>query len=365
LPKIHVSMLVPGMRLSKPVYGLDEAVLWVGHALTVRAIKRLKLHRIEYVDVEGTEDEALAEVPTVELIPPESREKAISSVKASFQEAVHHKPSAHSPEIEETARDLVHFLTRHQRLISSISEIRSLDEYLLEHSVNVSALAIMTGACLGLGEDELYQLGVCGLMHDIGKVKVPQAILNKPGRLTADEFREVQKHTVYALELLSYDPIAAKVASQHHERYDGSGYPFMLKRDEIHVYAQIIGLADVYDAMTVDRCYRDACQAREVIELIAATGNYHFEYRIVKAFLSNIAPYPVGSKVLLSNGQSAIVVSASHHFPIYPRIRLLTDERGEQLSTFEDIDLHTGYKGLYIVRQLSTQQAHTDSPRAG
>ena len=353
MQKVHVSLLVPGMKLAEPVLtGSDDALLWVGHTLTVRTIKLLRQHRIEYVFIEECSEFESVELSPVELVPAECRARAISRVWATFEKAIHSKPVAHSPEIQETARELVNFLTKHKRLIRSISEIRSVDEYLLEHSVNVSAMAIMTGTCLGMDEDELYMLGICGLMHDIGKIKVPPEILNKPARLTEEEYKEVQKHTLYALDVLGYDEVAAKVASQHHERYDGSGYPYKLVKGEIHPYAQIIGLVDVYDALTVDRCYRSACQAREVIELVAATGNYHYDYTIVRAFLSNIAPYPVGTKVLLSNGQTALVVSSAQHFPIYPKVRLLTDEQGQPLPVYEDVDLQFGSKGLFIEKQL-------------
>lgn len=353
MKKVHVSRLIPGMKLAQPVTGLKGVILWAGEPLTPRAIKRLYLHCVEYVyiDSDGTNgpaDEATADIKPVELIPDETRRKAISSVQSAFKKTMQNNKLSRSPEIEETARDLVHYLTRHQRLIQSVTAIRNRDEYLFEHSVNVSALAVMTGACMGLSEDELYHLALCGLFHDIGKIKVPPAILDKPGPLTEEELVEVRKHTIYALELLDYDPVAARVASQHHERYDGSGYPHRLAGDGIDLFAQIIGLVDAYDAMTVDRCYRGAIPVREVIEMLGGSGNYHFNFRVVKAFLANIAPYPVGSRIRLSNGQRGVVVRVGYGFPLYPTVRLLTDSNNNPLPEPQEVDLFNTRTGMII-----------------
>lgn len=351
MQKMHVSQLLPGMRLAQPITGVSGLRLWAGEALTISSIKRLHLHGVEYVYIDpygNTDLEAGADQQPVKLLPDTTRRKAMARLQFAFEDALQRNKLGRSPEIEEMAREMVHYLTRHRQLIQSITQIRSRDEYLMEHSVNVSALAIMTGACLGLAEDQLFKLGVCGLLHDIGKVKVPPAILDKPGPLSKEEYAEVQRHTLYAKELLAYDPVAARVATQHHERYDGSGYPYGLLGDDIDLFAQIVGLVDVYDAMMVDRCYRRAIPAREVIEMLSGSGNYHFSFRVVRAFVANIAPYPIGTLVRLSTGQLAVVVKVSPGFPLYPTVRLLTDEQDNPLPEPQEVDLFKGHRRVVI-----------------
>lgn len=145
----------------------------------------------------------------------------------------------------------------------------------------------------------------------LGKVKIPDEILNKPGRLTDEEFSTIKMHTTYGYKLIfdakGLDKIHALVALQHHESYDGSGYPLGIKDDKFIEYAQIISIADKFDALTADRVYRKSFPPYEAYEMCAASGNYLFKKHIVDAFLYNIAAYPSGSLVEINNGCIAVV----------------------------------------------------------
>lgn len=235
-------------------------------------------------------------------------------------------------------------------------DIRTMDDNVFAHSVNVCVLALMTGITLGFERPKLFHLGMGAILHDIGKTKVPKSILDKPGRLTEAEYAEVKKHPQYGLDILSNNPqvssISRLVVYQHHERYNGEGYPRSLKELEIHQFAQITGMVDMYDALTANRVYRAAFLPHEAYEMIAGSGNYLFDFDIIEPFLSNIAAYPAGSIVELSTGEIAVVVSTKKGFPLYPKVRMLLDEKGRAMQEPVELDLF-GCRNVVICRVVN------------
>ncbi|MHB8156599.1 MAG: HD-GYP domain-containing protein, partial [Desulfocucumaceae bacterium] len=165
-----------------------------------------------------------------------------------------------------------------------------------------------------------------------GKILIPQEVLNKPSILSAEEFEELKKHCYYGNRILKSSNIlgalAASVALQHHERYNGQGYPRGLKGNEIHEFSRIAGITDTYDAITVDRVYRKAIPPKEAWELISQAGGALFDSEIAKSFLGSIAVYPVGTIVLLNTGEVGAVIENIKGYPNYPRVRILFDPRG-------------------------------------
>jgi HD-GYP domain-containing protein (c-di-GMP phosphodiesterase class II) len=195
-------------------------------------------------------------------------------------------------------------------------------------SLNVTTLSLIIGKRLGYKEDRLERLGLGAFLHDIGKVKVPNSILNKPGELTDSEFEEVKKHTIYGYEILkpqdSVPETSARIAYQHHERCDGSGYPKGITRRFIDEGSRIVAIADVFDSMINDRVYRPGIKVNEVIEYLYSTVTQNkLDREIVKMFLEIITPYPIGTKVKLSIGCEAVVVKINKDAKLRPVVKIL------------------------------------------
>lgn len=197
-------------------------------------------------------------------------------------------------------------------LIRSMNQIRSSDEYLYTHSMNVAMLSMLIGKWLKYEDKKLQALVQAALLHDIGKIKVPLEILNKPGKLTDAEYEEMKKHSEYGYRMLeekgniSMDICLAVL--MHHEREDGSGYPIGAKSNRIHDFAKIIAVADIYDAMTSERVYKERESPFEVFELMEEKTIGQLSVEVVLTFLNNIASYYIGDLVMLDNGEVGEIV---------------------------------------------------------
>jgi len=207
----------------------------------------------------------------------------------------------------------------------NLSDIRSFDEYTFCHSVNVAVISITIGMTLYYPRSKLLDLGLGVLLHDIGKTQISKDILNKPGKLTEEEFSLIKKHTWYGFDMLRSDPeikiTSSHVALQHHERIDGSGYPRQLKGRMIHEYARISAIADVFDALIHDRCYRPKLPVHEVYKYFVEQTYSQFDNYFLDHFIQKIALYPQGTKVLLNDGRSGFVIK-QNNIPTCPVIRL-------------------------------------------
>lgn len=197
-------------------------------------------------------------------------------------------------------------------LISCLSKVRSIDEYTYTHSLNVSLLCSLLGSWLNLSHTHIEQLSYCGILHDIGKSKIPPEILNKPGTLTNEEFEEVKKHPVIAYKLLEQENSVSKDVAlgilMHHEREDGSGYPLGLKSNQIHYYAKVLAVVDVYDAMTSNRVYRKRQPPFDVLEMYESEYLTKCDTGIMLTFLKHISSYYVGTAVKLNDGTTGEIV---------------------------------------------------------
>ena len=223
-----------------------------------------------------------------------------------------------------------------QRVISNpnamlwLTRLKHQDEYTAEHSVNVSLLAISLGQHLDLAPYELENLGICGLMHDIGKMKVPDEILNKPGRLTPEEFEEMARHTTYARQLLmgrsDIYPGAVDVAWTHHERLDGKGYPRGIDSTKISLFTRIVSVVDAYDAMTSDRVYKAGMSSLEAMKILNKNAGTQFDKEVVKKFIAMIGLYPPGYLLQMTNGEVGIILSADEGYQLKPRGIMILDK---------------------------------------
>lgn len=353
--RVSLVNVKPGMKVGRSVRsGNGQVLLNTGVILNDRYIARLRSLGIPslYID-----DGFLPDIQVDDVIPEEIRIKAVKQVKNLLK--AHAKSLGdnvkESEKVYSTISEIIDQLLNNHNLMVELVDIRSMDDYVFAHSVNVCVLALMTGISLGYERPKLFHLGMGSLLHDIGKVLVPKEILNKPGPLTEEEYNIVKKHPEYGLQILSKNPqvssLSRMVVYQHHERYCGTGYPQGLKDSEIHEFAQITGMVDMYDALTADRVYRKAFPPHEAYEMIAGAGDYLFPYHIIEPFLSNIAAYPAGTVVELSSREIAVVMRTTKGLPLSPRVRLLYDKAARPVTTLIELEL-SDYRNVVISRVL-------------
>lgn len=234
-------------------------------------------------------------------------------------------------EAKSTVRTCVESILRNPDALLWMTKIRSEDEYTAEHCLNVCILAIAFGRHLGFSEADLESIGLCGLLHDVGKMRIPPALLNKPGALTTKEFNQIRAHTVHGRNLLLSTPgvtnVVVDVAYSHHERIDGKGYPRKLSAEKISRFARMIALVDAYDAMTADRCYAVAIPTTHALRNIYKDRGTHFDEKLALAFIKSVGLYPPGTVVQLHNDYVGIVLEANEQYRHLPKIILI--KRGE------------------------------------
>jgi putative nucleotidyltransferase with HDIG domain len=234
-------------------------------------------------------------------------------------------------------------ILRNSGAILSLSRIKNKDEYTFQHSVGVAALLIAFCRGLGFDEDTLHQAGIGGMVHDVGKMQTPDRILNKPGKLTDDEFTVMRHHVVASREILEITPnisqTALHVAAQHHERFDGSGYPNHLKGEEISRIGQMAAIIDVYDAITSDRVYHKGLAPTEALRKLFEWSKFHFNPELVHAFARVVGIYPVGALVRLESERLAVVVEQRESNMLQPLVRVIFDARRNHYLKPEEVDL--------------------------
>jgi putative nucleotidyltransferase with HDIG domain len=211
----------------------------------------------------------------------------------------------------------------------SVTRLKDFDNYTFTHSVNVSVLAISLGKRLGLSEHDLNALGLAGLLHDIGKMQIPEQILNKPGKLTEAEFNVMKQHAyrgyVYLKSTRSVSEEILQAVRHHHEKSDGSGYPDGLREAKIPKFAKIISVADVYDAITSERVYRKGMLPFEAMCRMFSWSGKQFNDALVRFFISIVGIYPAGTMVMLDTKEVAIIVGPNKNEPLRPRVLIMTD----------------------------------------
>ena len=250
-----------------------------------------------------------------------------------------------------------------------LTHMKSRDEYTATHCINVCILALTFGRCLGLDKRKLNILGLGALLHDIGKMQVPAEILNKPGRLTDEEFIVMQTHPVHGHSLLGpghdLDPLCMDIVLHHHERLGGSGYPDGLVEDRIPLLTRISSIVDVYDAVTSDRCYHDGIPPALALKNLFTWAPNNFDLSLIERFIKCVGIYPVGSVVELSTGEIGIVVATEEYHRLKPVVMLVKKASGEPYPTRRLINLSSPSWGkdgapLSIIKVLEPQALGVD-----
>lgn len=232
---------------------------------------------------------------------------------------------------------------RNSGALMGLIGIKNKDDYTFLHSVSVCTLMIAFGRSLGLTGDELRQGGIGGLLHDIGKMKVPDEVLNKPGRLTDAEFDLIKQHPCdghsVLLETDGIGPVPLDITRHHHERLDGSGYPDKLAGDAISSMARMAAIVDVYDAITADRCYHKGLPAAEALRKMWEWSTNHFDQKLLQAFMRCVGIYPVGSLVRLESGRLGVVIEQNDNSLLTPRLRVFFSTKSNGYIKPEVVDL--------------------------
>jgi HD-GYP domain-containing protein (c-di-GMP phosphodiesterase class II) len=254
---------------------------------------------------------------------------------------------------KKTVNDCLESVLRNPNAMLWMSKIRDANSYTADHSLNVCILGIAFGRHLGFTEEELFSLGMCGLLHDVGKMKIPSDVIDKPGKLTPKEWKQMQAHAILGRNLLMTTKgigQSVDVAHSHHERIDGKGYPRGLEGHQISQYSKIIALADSFDAMTAKRCYSKPMTPSAAVKEIYKNRGTQFDERLALQFIKTIGLYPPGTVVELVNGYIGLVLERSQRYQHLPKVMLLKDEKQVKcrkelvdLSLVESGKLSRGY----------------------
>lgn len=221
------------------------------------------------------------------------------------------------------AADLMTAIESNNAIAIDINALKTSDEYTFKHSVDVATIAMILAKQQGLPRTQVYEIGVSGLLHDVGKTKVPLEILNKPGKLDKNEFATMKQHSVYGYKMMQEHPEFNQTISlavlQHHEKVNGKGYPFGVSAKQITPYAKILSIADIYDALVTERPYKAAYSQRDAVEMIMSMTE-ELDMNAMKSFMESMILYPVDTIVELSNGEKAKVVKNNPHYILRPTV---------------------------------------------
>ncbi len=338
--RVSIDSIQTGVKLARTIFSSDGAVLLAeGVELTKANAGRLKMYGINDIYLQ---DDISAGIEAKDVIEEQTHNEAVVLVKKTMNN-YQFSPSLDVTEVKTVVNKILDELLKNKDILFNLSQIRSVDDYTFEHSVNVCILSLITGIGLGFDRQRLRELGIGAMLHDIGKLCIPREILKKPLQLTVEEFEEIKKHTILGYELLKksgqVDLVSAYIAFGHHERYDGSGYPLQLKNENIQICARIVAVADVYDALTSDRVYRKKLKPNEVYEYITTLGVHHFDPRVIESFVKYVSIYPIGTGVLLNTKERGIVVRDNRLMPTRPVVRIVYNDAMKKLNIFKEIDL--------------------------
>lgn len=359
---LPVSRVSPGMRLAESVYssksGVRHALLQRGVVLNEAMLRALLRAGVFAVYIEDRLSEG---INPVRPISDETRHETAVAIERVFEQAKDGRttriPTDQVQQLESLVDKIMSELRSSGDLVSFLGDLGSFDAYTLNHSVNVCVLGLMIGEAYMTRfgwrdyrgerrtddiESRLQKLGLGLLLHDIGKVVIPRDVLCKPGALTDDEMAMIRQHPAAGATLvdgMSVSPLTRAVILGHHERWDGKGYPHGKAREDIHINARIGAIADVYDAVSSDRVYRTRRPSHEAYELVLGSSGSAFDPELVKIFSRVVAPYPVGTAVMLSTGERGLIAENHAEHCTRPTIRITHGPQGQLLSAAKEIHL--------------------------
>jgi HD-GYP domain-containing protein (c-di-GMP phosphodiesterase class II) len=350
--RISIERLNEGMVLAKTIYSIDGNILLnAGIKLKESYINKFREIGIGEIYIN---DNISSDIVIEDVVSDETRFEARMAVKKAMDSVMSGNNMDAKP-VRNIVSKIVEELLTVKDAVINLQDIKTLDSYTFAHSANVCVLATVTGISMGYDANKLKELSLGALLHDIGKTRIPNEILNKPGPLTDEEYEIIKRHTRYGYDMLkeSVDISAytSYIALTHHEKYNGEGYPLGLKGKAIHEFSRIVSVADVFDAMTSNRVYRKRLNISEVVEYLISLGHHHFDYDIVRKMVEHISVFPLGSYITLSTGETAIVVDNNKKYPNRPVVRIIKDPNGVVYRSFNEVDL-ASYNNITITDVL-------------
>lgn len=329
---IPVDQIVEGMILGKTLYTQG----WGKLLNEDTELKKEFIERIKGIGIQGIyiKDAFSEEIEIEDIVSPEVRQKTVQTLKSLFVEDSKLDEKTYASmqvQMKDLLDSIVDSVIGNRAIQVNMVDLKNFDEYTYSHSVNVAILAVATGYGLGLNKDNLEQLALAGALHDIGKKFVSTDILNKQGKLTTEEFELIKMHSSLGYRFLK-DHFNSSARSyigilDHHERFDGTGYPNQKIGEKISVFGKIISVVDVYDAITSKRPYHEPILPSEAYEYILAGSGIQFDPEVVQCFSRKVAAYPLGTEVHLSNGMSGIVVENYPEFNLRPKVKIYSDSK--------------------------------------
>lgn len=317
---ISVEGLRPGMKVGRDLFGPNGTILLrkgvVLSEAIIQSIVRLKYASV-YISDELDNDQA---VHDAEVISEEKRHATIHIIKDFCSQSLTGAKFAQNTGLDvssvvRAAKDIVEQVMSNPNAVISLVDLKNYDDYTFQHSVSVCLLTVLIGRRMRLAVSNLEDLALGALLHDVGKMALPLPVLNKAGRLTTDEFELIKTHPRAGFDMLAgnrYMSAHSKaVVLQHQEKFNGSGYPKGLAGTEIHLNGRIGAIADVFDACTSDRPYRKRMMPHRALQIIKESSGTHFDPDVVDVFLRIVTPYPLGTRLLLSTGQTVAVINVN------------------------------------------------------
>ena len=369
MKSIRTSELRDGMMFDKPVY-IDGENVFVPPGVPIRQkdIDRLTRWDIGEVRTDGSpiteeqkrETEKQSDATLLRDLPTEK--KNLDAYLRAIDEYEHISNSVAQGEAIDRARidSVVNLLLERikegkNEMIQLILVAGKIERKIAAAVINVTILSTIMGMILKFTSHRLIQLATGALLHDIGMVKVPKAILQKKEKLTPEELNQIRTHPIHSYRVISkelkYPEEIGVIALQHHERWDGQGYPRKLHGEDINIFARVVAVADAYVAMINNRPHRNSMIGYSAMKNVLSDNGRHFDPKILKVFLESMGIYPIGSIVQLNNSAIGRVVETHTEAPLRPVIELIIDEYGNTLSEREVVDL-LEKKGVFIVKAV-------------
>jgi len=357
--RISTNHISEGMVVGRNITDVNGRVLLTaGQVLNSRYIQRLRAFNIKYIYIQDDLD-IIEPVPVVR---PATISKATASFKRCYDQCLK-TGKVNVQTVQSQVDNIIKDLMSNNDIMFGMAEVKEYDNYTYEHSVNVCILSLVLGISQDYSKLRLQALGIGSMLHDIGKIKIPLEIINKPSALTYEEFIEVKKHplTGYNIATESNDLPrgAAQAILQHHEHIDGRGYPRGIDYTDIHEYGLIVAVADVFDALITDRPYRRAFSNYEAIQMIQQKTGTHLSKRFVDALLRHVNLYPPGTVMVLSNEDMALVTQENPADKNRPQLKLMFDANGKAYEMDNVMDL-AEHKDISITKVLGTEEAESN-----
>lgn len=362
LKKIPVADLALGMHIHKICRRWTDDPFWIGLVEVMledaEVLKRIQQSGTREVWIETGKSRVLAPAPASATAQsqndtsPASLDKEVlraraicgrarNAVMAMFTEA-RMGQAMDVDNVQLLVEEISNSILRHPHALISLSRLKTSDEYTYMHSVAVCALMVALARRMGMPDEQVREAGVAGLMHDVGKMMIAPDVLNKPGRLTHEEFETMKAHPELGLKILKENqPVAAMVMDvclHHHEKIDGSGYPHGLQGEQISIFARMGAVCDVYDAITSDRPYKKGWGVAHSIREMASWKG-HFDERVFQSFVKTVGIYPIGTLVRLESGRLGVVVEQSEESLLKPRVKVFMSARTGKTFAAQIIDL--------------------------